>query len=115
MKKFGIFVAIVFVFATAVYYAKNSNFSFDTAEFSSRAPAFAGSAQQQQIIDEMNQVILSMKSRSDVIPAAEKIIELAKQDANSQMPGVQLYRAAASIVPDLEGGRLQMQSICRDL
>ncbi|MEK7355865.1 MAG: hypothetical protein AAB250_05420 [Bdellovibrionota bacterium] len=138
MKKFGVFITIVFVFATAVFFAKTSTSvaAGDTgstpttstdlvwttaAEFAAAGPsdltaaieavkggartpaAFAGAANQQRIIDEMNKVILAVKTRAQVLPAVAKIIELAKQDTSGQLPAVQLYRAAASIVPDLEG------------
>jgi hypothetical protein len=104
MTKFFGFLVIAAGFAIAVFMTKKEAPMGNTVDFSSRAPAaFSGANEQQALIDQMNRLVLSIKSKDDVVPTARKILELASQDKGKTMPGVQLYAAAAALAPDLEG------------
>ncbi|WP_413289698.1 hypothetical protein [Bdellovibrio sp. HCB337] len=101
MKKFIAFVFVAACFGAAIYFAKGGMTS--SHEMASRMPDAVGVAGQQQVIDQMNQIILSIKDKSQVKAAAQKIAEMAKQENAKAFPGVQMYGAVASLVPDLEG------------
>ena len=100
MKKFFAFLGFALIFGVAIFYSKHEPAS-GFEDMASRSPA--GIQGQQAIIDQMNHEILAMTNRDDVVMTANKIIQLAQQDTQHEMPGVQLYAAVASIVPDLEG------------
>ncbi|MGZ3746509.1 MAG: hypothetical protein ACXWRE_04100 [Pseudobdellovibrionaceae bacterium] len=102
MKKFIAFIAVVACFGIAIYFAKNDT-SSSKVELASREPADVGVAGQQQMLDKMNQIILSIQNRKQVVAAAQQIVQMAQDAQAKNFPGVQLYAAFASLVPDLEG------------
>lgn len=105
MKKFFGFVFIAAIIGVGINFAKNpmkNPQEEGSQDFSSRDPSQVSSAQQ-KIIDNMNKIILSLSNRTEVSSAVKQIKELAEKPEHKEMPGVQLYGAIASIVPDLEG------------
>lgn len=96
-KKIVLFVGAIVVFVAVMFVAKKGN------ESGEASLASTGSGDQQQILSDLNAAILSMKKKEDVLPTVKKIVAAAAADEKKVYPGVQLYAAVASLVPDLEG------------
>lgn len=71
-------------------------------DMASRSPAQA-TGPQQQILDQLNEKIINIRSRQEVKKVAREIVDVAAQPQNRAFPGVQIYGAIAALIPDFEG------------
>ena len=107
MNKLFLTLAFIAGALCTAYLAKDHSPFFEktasSQDSSKRIPAAVEDGQQ-ELIDRMTRVILSISNKEEVLAKSKQVLEMAKQgDPKGQMPGVQLLAGYMKALPGLEG------------
>lgn len=106
-KTLGFVFALILLVGGFYYFANNqvssTNLSSLSQDAEARREPAANLAAQQEIVDQMNTKILSIRNRDDVKRIAGEVFALAQKPESKIFPAVQMYGFVASLVPMLEG------------
>lgn len=109
MKNFVFGITIAGLLGAVIYFKSAKDESFGSA---GREPASVQvNMDQQKAMDEITALVKGIRSKDDVAPVLQKVIQLAGDEKNKNFPGVQTYAAIAQILPEFEGFFYRMRGI----
>lgn len=115
MKKVAFAFSLCVMIGLGFVFSKKYNSGLrDPASYVGPKPASAlvgANAEQQDIIDNLTEITVSIKKREGVLAAVDEIKRIASEPKHRNYPAVQMYGAVADVVPLFEG----IVYRCRDL